>query len=181
MNTYPSVLQAASVRNVYERRSLTPILEPLHPTGDPNKNPVWIGDFPLHWPAHNNFCEILTLLLDAGADIEADEINCYGGKPLHWASEHAPDAVALLLRRGANVNSRNLRSDSQFFGMTLLIMNATQRNDCAEVTALLLAEGAEIESQDAAGKTSLDHALARDLSRITQALRSGSAAHTSKA
>jgi ankyrin repeat protein len=87
----------------------------------------WIGDTPLHWPAHNNFVEIVGVLLDAGAEIEADEINCYGGKPLHWASEHAPGAVRLLLERGANVNARNLKAGSEFFGMTPLIMNATQK------------------------------------------------------
>jgi len=32
-----------------------------------------IGYAPLHWPAHNGFVEIVALLLDAGADIEADE------------------------------------------------------------------------------------------------------------
>ena len=39
----------------------------------------WIGDTPLHWSAHNGHVEIVRNLLDAGADIEADEINCYGG------------------------------------------------------------------------------------------------------
>lgn len=131
----------------------------------------WIGDSPLHWPAHNSHTDIVTLLLDFGADIEADETNCYGGKPLHWASEHAPDTVALLLRRGANVNSRNLKADSSLFGMTPLIMNATQRNDCAEVTELLLAAGADIHAKDAAGKTALTHALAHGLTRITDVLR----------
>lgn len=131
----------------------------------------WIGDSPLHWPAHNDHSEIVTLLLDAGADIEADETNCYGGKPLHWASEHAPAAVALLLGRGADVNSRNLKADSDFFGMTPLIMNATQRDDCAEVTTLLLASGADINAEDAVGKTALAHALARGLTNITTVLR----------
>src|ERR1041385_810782 len=68
----------------------------------------WIGDSPLHWPSHQNFVEIVIMLLDAGADIEADEINCYGGKPLHWASEHEPSTVKVLLKRGAKVDSRNI-------------------------------------------------------------------------
>jgi ankyrin repeat protein len=130
----------------------------------------WIGDSPLHWPSHNNYPEIVSLLLDAGADIEADEINCYGGKPLHWASEHAPAAVRVLLDRGAAVNSRNLKADSEFYGMTPLIMNATQKNDCAEVTELLLNAGADIAAVDAKGKTALTHAREHGLSRIQAVL-----------
>lgn len=132
----------------------------------------WIGDSPLHWPAHNNFKEIVSLLLDAGADIEADEINCYGGKPLHWASEHAPDAVRVLLERGAFVNSRNLKADSDFHGMTPLIMNATQWNDCAEVTELLINAGADIAAADAKGKTALAYAREYGLKRIQEVLLS---------
>ena len=136
----------------------------------------WIGDSPLHWPSHNNYTEIVSLLLDAGADIEADEINCYGGKPLHWASEHAPAAVRLLLERGAAVNSRNLKADSEFYGMTPLIMNATQKNDCAEVTELLINAGADIAAVDAKGKTALAHAREHGLRRIQESLLAHSAA-----
>ena len=198
MNTYPPVLQAAWKQHqevvdyflteipekaegtnrlgisigLAAREGWTEIVR-RHIAADPLSvhQRGWIGDSPLHWPAHNNYGEIVTLLLDAGADIEADETNCYGGKPLHWASEHAPDAVALLLRHGADVNSRNLKADSDFFGMTPLIMNATQRDDCAEVTALLLAAGADIHAEDAAGKTALAHALARGLTNIAAVLR----------
>jgi uncharacterized protein len=131
----------------------------------------WIGDMPLHWPSHNNNVEIVTLLLDAGAVIEADEVNCYGGKPLHWASEHAPKTVRVLLDRGAEVNSRNVRSESDFFGVTPLIMNATQRNDCAEVTEQLIAAGADINATDAKGKTAFAHAQERGLTRILEVLR----------
>jgi ankyrin repeat protein len=131
----------------------------------------WIGDTPLHWPAHNGFVEIVELLLDAGAVIDADEINCYGGKPLHWASEHAPQAVELLLHRGADVNARNVLADSDFYGMTPLIMNATQQEDCAEVTELLLQAGADTAAVDWQGKTALDHAVANGLHRIETVLR----------
>ena len=103
----------------------------------------WLGDSPLHWPSHNGFAEIVTLLLDAGAEIEADELNCYGGKPLHWASEHEPGTVKLLLERGANVNAVNVNEDSDFFGATPLLMNALMKDDCAEATKLLLAAGAD--------------------------------------
>jgi len=136
----------------------------------------WIGDTPLHWPSHNNNVEIVRLLLDAGADIEADEINCYGGKPLHWASEHAPASTKLLIERGANVNARNEKADSDLFGFTPLIMNATQKDDCSEVTELLLAAGADPTLVDAKGKTALDHALERNLSKIIAVLRDAASA-----
>jgi uncharacterized protein len=131
----------------------------------------WIGDMPLHWPAHNGFVEIVEMLLDAGAMIDADEINCYGGKPLHWASEHSPRTVELLLRRGAKVDSRNLKQDSEFYQMTPLIMNATQKEDCAEVTELLINAGADVFAKDATGKTALDYAIESRNHRIEAVLR----------
>lgn len=130
----------------------------------------WIGDTCLHWPSHNNYVEILNLLLDAGADIEADENNWIGGKPLHWASEHAPGCVEVLLQRGAKVNSRNEMPGTKFYGMTPLIMNATQKDDCAEVCALLLDGGADIHAKDDAGKTALDWAQEMKLKRIKAVL-----------
>jgi ankyrin repeat protein len=131
----------------------------------------WIGDSPLHWPAHNGDTDTMGVLLDAGADINADEVNCYGGKPLHWASESEPAAVELLLARGAPVNSRNTKADADFLGFTPLIMNATQRDDCAAVTELLVAAGADIDAVDAGGKTALSHARERSLERILKVLR----------
>jgi ankyrin repeat protein len=131
----------------------------------------WIGDTPLHWPSHNNYAEIVTMLLEAGADIEAEEINCYGGKPLHWASEHAPASVRVLLSHGADVNSRNRKADSDFYGMTPLIMNATQKNDCSEVTELLIQAGADIRAVDAKGKTALQYAVEHGLKKIEEVLR----------
>jgi uncharacterized protein len=103
----------------------------------------WIGDTPLHWSSHNGHAEIVSMLLDAGADIEADELNCYGGKPLHWASEHEPHIVKLLLERGANVDAVNVRAESEFCGVTPLLMNALMTDDCAEATQLLLEAGAD--------------------------------------
>lgn len=198
MNTYPPVIQAAWKRhqdvvdyflheipelaagtnglgvaiNLAARQGWADIVR-KHIERDPLSvyQRGWIGDSPLHWPSHNNFPEIVSMMLDAGADIEADEINCYGGKPLHWASEHAPAAVRVLLDRGANVNSRNVKVDSENCGMTPLIMNATQKEDCAEVTAMLIDAGADIGAVDGQGKSALDYAEQCGLHRIAAVLR----------
>ena len=131
----------------------------------------WIGDTALHWPSHNGHLEIVEMLLDAGADIEADEVGWSGGKPLHWASEHQPGAVQVLLKRGAEVNSLNVKKGSDFEGVTPLIMNATQKNDCAEVTELLIAAGADLNAKDARGRTALACAVEKRLTRIPEVLR----------
>lgn len=131
----------------------------------------WIGDTALHWPAHNGLVEIVELLLDSGADIEADEVNWAGGKPLHWASEHEPETVRVLLDRGADVNSRNIKEESEFQGFTPLMMNASQKNDCSEVTEMLLQAGADPSVRDVNGRTALQIAEEKLLSRIPGVLR----------
>jgi ankyrin repeat protein len=129
----------------------------------------WIGDTPLHWPSHNGYADIVNLLLDNGADIEGDEINCYGGKPLHWASEHEPHVVQLLIERGANVNSINVRHESEFYGVTPLLMNALMTDDCADATKLLLDAGADT-SVKYQGKTVVEIAEEKGNSRILAVL-----------
>lgn len=134
----------------------------------------WLGDTPLHWACHNGHLEIVGMLLDAGADIEADEINCYGGKPLHWASEHAPAVVKLLLERGAQVDALNINRDSQLFGVTPLLMNAYQKDDCWQVAELLLAAGANPERRHR-GKTALEIAREAGNAKIAAVLESHAA------
>ena len=130
-----------------------------------------IGETPLHWAAHNGYLDVVTLLLDAGADVGAEEIGLYGGQPLAWASERQAGIVKLLLARGAEVNARNRRKGSDWEGKTALIVNATQRDDCAEVTELLLAAGADASLRGADGKTALDHATAGGRTRVEAILR----------
>jgi ankyrin repeat protein len=55
--------------------------------------------------------------------------------------------------------------------MTPLIMNATQKDDCSEVTELLINAGADIAAVDAKGMTALDHAQERGLTKIQEVLR----------
>lgn len=124
----------------------------------------------LHWAAHNDAIEVVRVLLAAGADVEADETGLYGGKPLHWAAEHQPESVRVLLGHGADVNSRNMQP-GDYFGRTPLIMNASQDDDCHEVTKLLIEAGADIHATDGAGNTALDHAEAGGRTRIADVLR----------
>ncbi|PCJ93371.1 MAG: hypothetical protein COA50_13845 [Flavobacteriaceae bacterium] len=131
----------------------------------------WIGDTPLHWSCHNNFADIVTLLIDNGADIEADEINWIGGKPLHWASEHAPNTTKILLEHGASVNSRNEKKGSSCYGRTPLIHNATQREDCSEITEQLLEAGADLNAVDPGGKTALQWAQEKKNTKIASVLQ----------
>ena len=50
------------------------------------------------------------------------------------------------------------------------------KDDCAEVTELLLAAGADVNATDAEGKTALVHALEGGLQRIPEVLRRHNAA-----
>ena len=128
-----------------------------------------IGETVLHWPAHNGYVDVVRYLLDSGALIEADEIGLYGGKPLHWAAEHSPECVALLLERGADPNARNLMRD-EFEGYTPLHMMARQREQSIEGGRLLLAAGADPGLRDARGHTALEVAKANGRERVVEFL-----------
>ena len=93
-----------------------------------------------------------------------------GETPLHWAAEHEPQVVQLLLACGAEVDSRNTM-DNAMHGFTPLIMCAMQHDDCAECAQLLLDAGAGIDATDAAGKTPLAWAVARSSNRVEKVLR----------
>jgi len=130
-----------------------------------------IGETPLHWAGHDGHLGVVTALIEAGADLEADEIGLYGGKPLHWAAEHSPEVVAVLLANGARVDSRNELPGDRL-GLTPLMHNARQPNDSEEATRRLLDAGADPRATDAAGRTALDHAREGHLRRITALLES---------
>jgi ankyrin repeat protein len=62
---------------------------------------------PLHHAAWKGHAEVATLLLDTGADVNAQNQNThYGGTPLHAAAHGNQKSVAeILIARGADLNA----------------------------------------------------------------------------
>lgn len=100
--------------------------------------------------ALDNDLEVLSILLEAGADVNArDE---YGWTVLMVASTENPEAVSLLLEAGADVDAKT------GWGMTALMM-AASLNKTPEILSLLLNAGADIDARDRNNSTALMFAV----------------------
>jgi ankyrin repeat protein len=130
----------------------------------------WIGDSPLHWPAHNGYTEIVRYLLDHGAVANAHEIGWIGGTPLHWASERHPEIIRMLVAAGANPNAQVEKSGSDHLGGTPLHWCARQKDDCGDCITTLRELGTDPSIVDSFGKTALDWAVERSHTRCAAAL-----------
>src|SRR5258707_2241104 len=98
----------------------------------------------MHAAAFGNV-EILKLLLDAGADVNAR--NDFDATALLWGARD-PEKARLLIARGADVNSRSKQ------GRTPLMM-ASLLHGGTPIVSLLLAKGAEVNVKDNGGYTAL--------------------------
>ena len=113
------------------------------------------GLTPLHWAAlFSRNPEVITALLEAGADINARN-DKQGETPLHSAAigNDNPDVITALLQSGADVNARNAS------GATPLHW-AAFRNSNPDVITALLEGGADGSIEDDNGRTPFD--LAKD-------------------
>jgi RNA polymerase sigma factor (sigma-70 family) len=112
------------------------------------------GWTPLHLAAHYGQLDLVKLLVEHGADMEAIAENAVGNTPISAAGfGDRRDIVAYLLERGAAVDAPNA------WGSTCL-HRAIDANR-PELTDLLLSHGADVNRKTPDGKTPLQHA--RDL------------------
>lgn len=119
---------------------------------------------PLMVAASWSSTEILTILLDAGADPKRTALS--GSHALHNAVSQ-PDHVALLLARGA-------KTDDVVDSPLLAAANARS----AETTALLLAHGARVDVQDRWGHTPLLNAIEKEATDVVRLLVEAGASAT---
>jgi ankyrin repeat protein len=122
------------------------------------------GSTLLHHAAAFGTIDTMTLLLDAGADVNA--ANRRRSSPLHWAL-HDEAKVRLLLSRGAAINTKQVE------GRTPLYIAASMGNG-ASLVRLLLENGANPSLATANGMTPLMAASVRgDLAVIKQLVDKG--------
>ena len=162
------------------RPTITPTLPAFRPTitptpaasgrpgGAPAASDPWSftggGDTPLHRAALEGGPAEVRSLLDQGADIHAgaemrfrdSSIIAAGWTPLHLAAWWNPDiaVTALLLARGAQIESRTGRGDTPLLGAA--------RYNRVGVVVLLVEHGADVNAASDGGVTPLQYAAANE-------------------
>ncbi len=118
-------------------------------------------DYPIHTAATAGNVEIARLLLDAGAELEAEDAD--GSTPLHNACVmRRGEMAAFLIERGASVNRRDHNG-------AYALSFAASGGDTA-VVRMVLDAGANLYFRDANGMSLLHFAASRNLSALADTL-----------
>lgn len=140
---------------------------------DTGRNAEWLGPIgdhdttALHIAAESRRLEIMEILIDAGANINA--VNRRGHTPLHMAMRHnSPDAARLLIARGASVNMPD-NDGLAPFGHAVY-------HQKTENVRLMLDNGAEIND----GKSFLRACMNRDVQTIALLVERGANTHVTQ-
>ncbi len=110
------------------------------------------GNTALHIACGKAFQQIVTLLLDGGANLNAKNAN--GFTPLGVAiANNQTDIVDFLIQRNAAIDIPNNASETP--------LHMAARNGNAKVVKLIIAKKAEMNAKDSDGWTALDTAILR--------------------
>jgi hypothetical protein len=124
---------------------------------------------PLHSATHYGDLQMIQVLLEYKADVEAQDIN--GNTPLHFLSESSPladdlfqlrNVIGILLEHGADLNARNndLRTPLHFVA----------QHGAVEVVRVLLEHGASVGAEDNKGQTPFQVASSKGHSEVMKLL-----------
>jgi ankyrin repeat protein len=120
------------------------------------------GRTPLHHAAERGHIEVASILLDAGADIDAREED--DETPLHYAAWRSQLAVGrLLVARGTDVEARN------HWGRTPLLIVGRETGN-ADMARLLIDAGAKVNARDRGNSSALDLAAWRGFAELVDLL-----------
>lgn len=122
-----------------------------------------VGTTPLMHAAYAGTADIMTMLIEAGADVHAK--NLRNATALHWAMSDAGKAK-LLLMHGADVNAKTVDGRTPLHAAALLPGGAP-------VVALLLEVGADANAASLIGQTPLFDAAAASVENVRLLLAKG--------
>ncbi len=121
------------------------------------------GNTPLHFAARTGELDVITTLLEAGADVAA--VNVRSVTPLHMAVQN-PEAARALIEAGANVNAVDLAGRSPLHWAANIAS--------AETVALFIDHNADINLRDKNGQAPLHLAATNgDVNTITALIEAG--------
>lgn len=137
--------------NFFEVATIRMVQQQIDQGADVNQRDEW-GFTPLHFAAaFNDDPDVISLLLDTGADLNARDKE-WQATPLHWAawSNANPGVIIALLEGGADLNCRDARDSTPLHA-------AAEQSNNPDIVLTLLDSGADTNLRDA-GKLPFDYA-----------------------